>query len=250
MKGILEFNLRNQNYQGYLKPYFTEEENLSTDLQTKLNSQTGLRGAKPCMKSAGNSSDDILMNGDSLPRSIPAPPTMAKSQCNPQLLAKCARTSSSAKKARGRVGFQSSRSAGSSDQKRKNPVLRRIIESLKDKIADSKVEEKIYSYLDFIDKNGAPSTIFVSKSHADIRKAKKSKKAKRVTDMTRSKDFSNEIAPRSAMIEQKMNEFKERLHLFTEAFKEQRLENEKMKEFIAFVIKEQQQGSSSDVPKV
>ena len=244
--------IRNVDYPGYLKPCFTEEENLSTDFHTKILSQGGtVGGIKPTLiKTPCNSSDDVLAKKegcDSLPRGTSSA-LGSRTQSKHHLKAgtlniRAPRTASGSKKAKAKNNIQSSRSAESNEVRRKNPVLKKIIDSLKDKIADGDVEEKIYTYLDFIDRNGAPSTFFVSRSQAELSKTKKSKKAKHPSERTKAKETPLEDSSRRLVIDKKMAEFKDQLSRFTLAFKEQQIENEKLKKFIVHIVRDNQEGS-------
>lgn len=149
------------------------------------------------------------------------------------------RASSSYKKGQSCNNRKTSRSAESSNLKRNNPVLRKIIETLTDKINDVNAEQKIYSYLDFIDQNGTSSPFFVTKSSREHSKLRKSKRQKVALDHFKSHEEALKPASRKGLIEQKMATFKKQFSSFTAAFKLQRDENAKLKVFIAQMMKDQ-----------
>lgn len=226
-----------------VKLCYTDENNYISEGPTRVTLRATSPGHKASVaKTPCNSSDDLMGRRDE-EESLQG--AMASGSCSKPSLrsrvqfSKTKRPGNSYKKPPSSNNKVTSRSAESSNVKRKNPILKKIIETMKDKISDNDAEQKIYSYLDFIDQNGTSSPFFISKSSREHSKFKRAKCLKAPLEQYKSLDEQSRAVSRKDLIDQKMTNFKKQLETFTKAFKMQREENTKLKKFITRMVNDQ-----------
>jgi len=139
----------------------------------------------------------------------------------------------------------------------RNPTLKKIIDTLKDKVKDGDAERKIYNYLDFIDNSGVIPPFATEKVRQTAGDSVKTKKHKKngvglskeglPADTFRDRNDSS----RREIIEKKMGELRVNFEEFTKKVRKQQEENSRLKKVVEHFVKERSSvGEKSDAKGV
>lgn len=122
---------------------------------------------------------------------------------------------------------------------RKNPCLKKIIDSMKDQLPGPDAEEKIYRYLDFIDRRGSRPALL---EHLSTRRTRRAPPESSVFPR------EEEALSRDRLISRQMEAVRTKLGNFLQKARGLQDENQRLKKFIDLLVKEHQENRKSVEP--